>query len=268
MNDRSYDVLVLAAGRGASDPMTQASGASHKCLLPVAGVPMLIRVLGALAASRSVRRIFISIEDPSIIAGTDGLTALRERMAIEPIASAERASSSVGQALRSGALRFPVLVTTADHALLTPAMVDDFCTRSTGSGADLTAGLAEAATILDAYPGAARTFLKFADGRYSGCNLFAFNTMKALNAVDFWKRIEQDRKQPWRLIGAFGIMPLLIYLTGRASLSKAFELGSKRLDVIAKPIIMPQAEAAIDVDKPADLELVESILATGPGNAG
>ncbi len=262
MSGQQYDALVLAAGRGTSDPMTKASGASHKCLLPVAGVPMLIRVLDALAASTTVGRIFVSIEDPSIIADAEGLAGLRDRAAIETIVSADRASSSVGQALRSGELEFPVLVTTADHALLSAAMVEDFCTRSTDSSADLTAGLAEAATILGAYPGAARTFLKFADGRYSGCNLFTFNTRTALNAVDFWKRIEQDRKKPWRLVGAFGLMPLLIYLTGRASLNKAFELGSKRLGVTAKPIIMTQAEAAIDVDKPEDLELVERILAT------
>ena len=268
MSSRTYDALVLAAGRGAGDPMARASGASHKCLLPVAGTPMLIRVLDALAASTCVRRIFISIEDAAIIDGAEGLDALRQRIPIETVRSADRASSSVGEALRSGVLDFPVLVTTADHALLTAAMVDDFCSRSASAGADLTAGLADAETILGAYPGAARTFLKFADGRYSGCNLFTFNTGKALNAVDFWQRIERDRKQPWRLIRAFGIMPLLMYLTGRASLQKAFEVGSSRLGVTARPIIMPQAEAAIDVDKPADLELVERILASSEGSVG
>ncbi len=265
MSARTFDALVLAAGRGADDPMAKASGASHKCLLPVAGVPMLMRVLGALAAAKSIGRIFISIEDPAIIAGAAGLAELRKRAPIETMASAERASSSVGQALRSGSLEFPVLVTTADHALLTPDMVNDFCTRSRRTGADLTAGLAEAETILSAYPGATRTFLKFADGRYSGCNLFTFNTAAALNAVDFWQRVERDRKQPWRLIGAFGVVALLLYLTGRASLVKAFEVGSKRLGVTACPIVMPLAEAAIDVDKPADLELVERIFADRDG---
>lgn len=268
MSGQKYDVLVLAAGRGANDPMAQASGASHKCLLPVCGMPMLMRVLGALAASTSARRIFISIEDASIIDGVESLDALRQRIPIETVKSADRASSSVGEALRSGTLEFPVLVTTADHALLTAEMVDEFCTRSAGEGADLTAGLAEAQTILKAYPGAARTFLKFADGRYSGCNLFTFNTGTALNAVDFWQRIERDRKQPWRLIRAFGVMPLLTYLTGRASLQRAFEVGSRRLGVTAKPVIMQQAEAAIDVDKPADLELVERILGTPERSAG
>jgi GTP:adenosylcobinamide-phosphate guanylyltransferase len=261
MSRQTFDALVLAAGRGANDPMARASGVSHKCLLPVAGVPMLVRVLEALVSSSSVGRIFISIEAADIIAGAQGLAALGKRKPIETIASAARASSSVGEALRSGSLEYPVLVTTADHALLTPGIVDDFCRRSRNAGADLTAGLADAETILSAYPGAARTFLKFSDARYSGCNLFTFNAPTALAAVDFWQRVERDRKQPWRLIGAFGVMPLLIYLSGRASLAKAFEVGSKKLGVTARPIVMPLAEAAIDVDKPADLELVERILA-------
>lgn len=259
----AFDALVLAAGRGADDPMAKASGISHKCLLPVAGTPMLMRVLNALAASQSVARIFVSIEDPEILAQAPSFAELGKNAVIETVASADRASASVGGALRSGRMSFPVLVTTADHALLTSDMVDTFCDRSLTVGADLTVGLAEAEAILDAYPGSARTFLKFADGRYSGCNLFTFNTAASLAAVDFWQRVERDRKKPWRLIGAFGLWPLMLYLAGRADLARAFEEGSKRLGVTARPVVMPMAEAAIDVDKPADLELVERILTSG-----
>lgn len=261
MSGPKFDALVLAAGRGAGDPMVEATGISHKCLLPVAGTPMLVRVLKALAGARSVGRILISIEEPSILAALQDLESLRLTADVGTIDSAERASTSVGKALRSGRLEFPVLVTTADHALLSSAMVDDFCSRSAASGADLTAGLARAETILGAYPGSARTFLKFSDGRFSGCNLFAFANATALAAVDLWQRVERDRKTPWRLIGAFGLGPLLRYLVFGATLSKAFDIGSARLGVVARPIIMAEPEAAIDVDKPADLSLVEEIIA-------
>lgn len=264
MTSSAFDALVLAAGRGPDDSMAKAFGVRHKCLLDIAGTPMLIRVLTALAASKSVNRIVISIEDPSIIADAPGFRELAARRPIETIPSANQASISVAQALRSGDMSFPVLVTTADHALLSAEMVDHFCARSHDTGADLTVGLASADTILGAYPGSARTFLKFADGRYSGCNLFTFNNQNALKAVDFWQRVERDRKQPWRLIKAFGLWPLCAYLTGRLTLEAAFGKGSPRLGVVAKPVILPMAEAAIDVDKPADLELVERILAATP----
>jgi hypothetical protein len=39
-----------------------------------------------------------------------------------------------------------------------------------------------------------------------------------------------------------------------------FQIVSRRFELIAKPIVLPFAEAAIDVDKPSDLELAETIL--------
>ena len=62
-----FTALVLAAGRGADDPLATARGLSHKCLVRVGGEPMLLRVLGALGASRRVGRIAISIEDAAAL---------------------------------------------------------------------------------------------------------------------------------------------------------------------------------------------------------
>ena len=208
MTPQRFDALVLAAGRGPHDPMARAYGVGHKCLLPVAGTPMLMRVLNALADSPRIGRVLVSIEDPEVPLAATGFAELARNAPIETIPSAERASSSVGAALRSGRLDHPVLVTTADHALLSGEMIDHFCDASLMHEADLTVGLAESETILGAYPGSARTFLKFSGGRYSGCNLFCFKSDAALAAVDFWQRVERDRKKPWRLVRAFGTLAL------------------------------------------------------------
>jgi len=187
--DGGFDALVLAAGRGPDDPMARAYRVTHKCVLDVSGTPMILRVLGALADAPSIGRIVISIEDPDVVTNAPGFKELAERTSIETVESADRASSSVAHALSSGLLDYPVLVTTADHALLTPEIVETFCAGSSEAKADVTAGLASADTILGAYPGSARTFLKFADGRFSGCNLFTFNTEAALKAITFWQLV-------------------------------------------------------------------------------
>jgi hypothetical protein len=56
------------------------------------------------------------------------------------------------------------------------------------------------------------------------------------------------------------MVPLLRYGLGRVDLDTAFRLGSRRLGLDARPILMPFAEAAIDVDKPDDKDLCERIL--------
>src|SRR5205085_5052330 len=108
---------------------------------------------------------------------------------------------------------------------------------------DLTAGLARAETILSSYPDASRTFLRFGTDRVSGCNLFGLLTPAALKAVAFWQSLEPLRKKPWRLVAAFGPLALLRFASGSLSLDQAFEVGSQRIGMTARPVIMPFAEA-------------------------
>src|SRR4029077_14791730 len=46
-----WQAIILAAGRGPDDPMAKAYGVANKTVIPVAGVPMLARVAGALRQS-------------------------------------------------------------------------------------------------------------------------------------------------------------------------------------------------------------------------
>jgi CTP:molybdopterin cytidylyltransferase MocA len=259
----SWTALVLAAGRGSDDPMARAHAVSHKCLIEVAGTPMLARVLATLRSHRSIGRIAVSIEDQGLL-----------ELAIGPlpddvifIPSHSSAATSASAALTSGLLGYPLLLTTADHVLLDTAMLDHFLEASTAGPADLTVGLARAETILAAYPTTRRTFLRFGPDRVSGCNLYGLMSPRAAPAVAFWQAMERNRKRPWRLVAAFGVGALLSYALGRIDLVTAFQLGSRRLGLEARPVIMPFVEAAIDVDKPDDRELCESILKSR-GSAG
>jgi GTP:adenosylcobinamide-phosphate guanylyltransferase len=155
---------------------------------------------------------------------------------------------------------FPLLVTTADHPLLTPAMIDHFV-QSAPAGADVVAGLAAATLIRRDYPDAIRTFYRLAGEGYSGCNLFLMRTEAAGNVVSFWTAMERLRKRPWRLIAAIGPATLARYLLGRLSLDVALARLSAIVGAQVAAVVMPFAEAAIDVDKPADLILAERILA-------
>ena len=254
--EASWTALVLAAGRGPDDPVARAYSVSHKCLVEIAGKPMLARVVEALSAHPTIADILISIDDR--VVAEQALGILQKDVTIMP--SRQSAAASAAAGLEAAAPDQPVLLTTADHPLLDRAMLDRFLEGSLASRADITVGLTRAETILAAYPSARRTFLRLGPDSVSGCNLYGLMTPRAATAIEFWKRVEQDRKRPWRLIAAFGIGPLLRYLTGRVDLEAAFVIGSRRLGIEAKPVIIPFAEAAIDVDKPADKELCDAIL--------
>jgi len=257
---RGLTALVLAGRRGPDDPVAAAAGLSHKCLVPADGVPMLARVVEALAASRSIGSIAVSIEDPDLVGSLARLCSQRDEGRLLVFPSAVTPSLSALTAAEALDYPFPLLITTADHALLTPDLVNFFVSAARETGADIVAGLVSAEVLLAAYPQTKRTFLRFRNGRYSSCNLFCVLTEAGLRVLDFWRRIERDRKRPWRIARAFGIRTLVAYVLGRLTLEQGLARLSRTLGVDARAVIVPTAEAAIDVDKPSDLTLVEEIL--------
>jgi GTP:adenosylcobinamide-phosphate guanylyltransferase len=235
--------------------MARAYQVTHKCLVEIGGKPMLRRVVGTLAASPDIASITVSIERRELLDEALGSRSTNVRF----LGSAESAARSALTALSETA-PFPWLITTGDHPLLTSEMLRYFLSEAAKSGADLSAGLARAETIMARFPQARRTYLKFGADRVSGCNLFALTSPRARKALAFWHHLESVRKRPWRLVGAFGLVALLRFLSGTLTLDGAFAVASRRLDLTARPVLMPFAEAAVDVDKPDDKELAEKIL--------
>jgi len=160
--------------------------------------------------------------------------------------------------LADPATRFALLVTTADHALLTPAMVADFLGKA--AGADLAIGLVEQRALLARLPDSKRTWLRFKGGAYSGANLFAFGSPEAARAIALWRGVEQDRKKGWRMIAALGPALLLGSVLRLRTLQQTLEAVSRKLGLTVRAVEMTDPIAAVDVDKPTDLALAERLL--------
>jgi GTP:adenosylcobinamide-phosphate guanylyltransferase len=250
-----WTAVVLAASRGPNDPMAKAYGVPHKCIIPIAGKPMLARVVQALSQSDLVSRISISIESATIIE-----QALGPDASIVNWVRSDRSAPLSAIAAIQVQSAYPVLITTGDHPLLTPEMVRVTCQQAARLKADITVGLATAETITAAYPQTKRTYFSLGGDRVSGCNLFTVHSKKGLRLLETWSDLEKNRKKPWKLVFAFGLRPILLYMCNRLTLARAFEIVSRKLGIKVVANILPFAEAAIDVDKPADKELVESIL--------
>jgi CTP:molybdopterin cytidylyltransferase MocA len=249
----AIDALVLAGSRGPHDPVAALAGVPHKALTPIAGRPMLAYVLDAVRGVPEVARIFICIDD-----ATD-LSLVTNGTPFTRIAPAASPAASVAAALQAIDGDRPLLVTTADHPLLTPAMIGHFLAHAP-KDADLCVGLAEAETIKAAFPEGKRTFYRLAGRGFSGCNLFLARRPGAVRVAEYWRRMESHRKKPLRLVREIGIGALIRYALGLLSLEGAFRHVSKLTGARISPVILPFAEAATDVDKPSDHVLVEGIL--------
>ncbi|MEM6579868.1 MAG: nucleotidyltransferase family protein [Pseudomonadota bacterium] len=253
--------IVLAGDRTKADSLINHSKVGAKAMIDLDGMPMVRRVLNALRASRVVNKIVMSGPEASEVARDEPLSqwiADKEVIWSEPGVSP---STSAFQAMQSLDPEESVLLTTADHPLLTAEIVDAFGRQSLVDDVDVAVGLAPHALVLEAYPGIKKTVLRFSDGEFCGCNLFAFVTPEGRRAARFWRRIEQQRKKPLIVIGLLGWWAVIRYRLGLLSLEEALAKLSKRLGLRIRAVILPYANAAIDVDSVADLVLVEGSLA-------
>jgi len=254
-----FTAVVLAADREIDNPVARAAGTPCKAFAPVAGVPMVLRVLDALKNSDSVGRCVLCGPSWSLIEQEHELHDRITSGQLTWIDHEATPSSSAYQAMQSLSANTSVLLTSSDHAMLNPQIVDKFCQRALESDCDVVAALASYKLVNNTYPDVRRTTLKFRDGVYCSCNLFGFLTSRARVAADFWRRVEQQRKKPLRVIGALGWITVLRYILGRLSLDQSLRQLSGRLGVNAGTVLLPYAQAAIDVDTVADWQFVQKI---------
>ncbi|QVW26079.1 NTP transferase domain-containing protein [Pseudomonas hormoni] len=255
---RQFTALVLAADRGPADPVAAMAGTGCKALAPVAGVPMVRRVIEALETCDRIDRIVLVGPARNLLAQDASMTQLLDTARVSWLEPASSPSASAARALVRQPADRPVLVTTADHALLCREMVDYFLQQATAGSHDFVVAVTPLDTVLARFPGTRRTSIRLRGGPYCGSNLFAFMTEDARRLASFWQRLEQDRKHPGRVIaGALGLQGVLRYLLGRLTLEQALQQLSGRLGVSIGAVIMPFAEAAIDVDSPLDYQMVE-----------
>ena len=262
----TYSALVLAGSRGPDCPVAALGGVSHKALLPIDGTPMIERVIATLAAVPSIDKVVVVIETPEILRDLPSLTALMDSGYLQTLtAKPSPAQSALHGFEHLGAGQDgPIVMTTADNCLLTPEILEYFL-GSLHGGSDVTAAVARTDMVIQAYPEARRTRMRFRDGGQGGCNLFAFQTPQAQDIIRFWRQVEENRKSPLTMLRQLGVLTALRYLTNTLTLAQALHKLGKRTDTKLAVTQMPFAEAAIDVDSPEDFYLAEKILKARAG---
>jgi GTP:adenosylcobinamide-phosphate guanylyltransferase len=249
---------ILAGQRPGLDPLAVAFGQDYKALVPVSGHPMVAYVLETLLAHPRIGTVLLLGQHTQAILAGIGDTALATNPAIKAVDGPDSIAGAVEAALQL--TDGPLLVTTADHVLLSHNMIDAML--GVAGDCDVAVGMVERQRLLAFHPGAKRTWFKFRGGAYSGANLFLLTGgSRLLPLLELWRSIEADRKKGWRILSAFGPYLALGALLRLWTAENAIARAGKRFALNAKLVSLRQAEACIDVDKPADKILVEQILA-------
>lgn len=246
--------IVLAGSRPGGDPFARELGIDLKALIPVGGEPMVRRPVAALLASEEVTAVRVLSQEPERIAAM---------LPTDPRLCVQSSKGTIAETLlalcKDPATAWPLLVTTADHALLTPEMIHEFCFKS--GQADLAIGVVSKRRFEGVATESRRTWVPFRAGAYTGTNLFLLRSDKVVPAIQVWRAVEQDRKRAWKLLSAMGPWTLLMVLLRRWTLDDTLLRVSARLGLAIRAIHLSDPLAAVDVDKMSDYRLVERLLA-------
>lgn len=251
---------IVMAGRreGYVDPLAAVAGLSDKCVVPVAGRPMIAHVLATLGAVPELEKVIVSINDSALLDDIGEAQALRAQGRLVTVAARTNLVDSLLAAV-DGA-EFPIFITTADNVLLTPAATSEFLRGAQGAG--VAVAFARRASVLAAHPDGQRRFYRFADDSYSNCNSYWIGDRQALKAAEVFRSGGQFAKHPARIVQALGLLNLLRFRFGIGTLDQAFGRFSRRFRLTIRPVILSDGAVAIDVDNARTLDVVEDILAS------
>jgi GTP:adenosylcobinamide-phosphate guanylyltransferase len=252
---RGYTIIVLAAQRGGRlDPLAAEAGVTHKCLVPIRGRPLLAHVLAALAELDGVDSIRIAVEPGA----EEMLRPIVEAsgLPVAFVAAAETIPDSVYAAAEGSA--GPLVITTADNVLLTPAAVRQVADRL-ADGDDTVIALARKEDVLSAHPEGQRRFYRFRDGEFSNCNLYGLSR-RGLALAETFREGGQFAKNPMRIARAFGFLNLVLLRYGLLTLDRATQRLGRRFGVRVSGLVLEDGAHAIDVDNQRTYKIAAELL--------
>lgn len=252
----AFTAIVLAAQRaGRRDPLAEDAGVSHKCLVPIAGKPLIAHVLRTIAATPGIAEIRISVEAEAF----DGLRPLLALIdaPIALIASADNLADSVN--LAAADATGPIIITTADNVLLSVGAVEAIL-RRLAQRSDVAVALATREAVLAAHPEGQRRFYEFRDDAYSNCNLYAMADTRALKAAEAFRGGGQFAKSAKRIIAAFGLVNLVLLRFRLVSIDGAMRRVGRRFGLRMAAVILDDGAHAIDVDNARTYAIARELM--------
>ncbi|MDK2820647.1 MAG: hypothetical protein PWP31_612 [Clostridia bacterium] len=233
------------------DAIILAGDKEERALTPIGSKPMILWVLEALKACKSIRRI--AVVGPSKLA-----TILpRDTLLMPP------GETTVDSAL-NGAAAFPkkkwLLLVTADIPLLKPVAVQDFLVRCTKKQADFYYPIVSRERSEASYPGVKRTYVRLREGTFTGGNMALIKAEALVNCASKGQELVRLRKSPLALSHLIGLKFIIKFLTRQLTIEDVEENFSRLLGVKGVGVVTPYPEIGIDIDKESDLKLARRTL--------
>ena len=253
------DAIVIAGGiPKPEEPLYEYTQGKAKALLNIAGKPMVQWVLDALGNSKHVENvIIIGLDDDAGITCTKPIYHIPNQGRM--LAKIEAGINKMREINPNSEY---VISSSADIPAVTGEMIDWLVETAMETKHDIYYGVVKKEVMEKRYPGSNRTFTKLKDMELCGADVhIAHHTMTTdPEHLAVWDVLIGKRKQPLKQAATIGIWTLILLLLGRLSLKDAVERASRKLGIDARALTWDYAEAAMDVDKPHQYDMLRADL--------
>ena len=258
--------IILAGGTlDLKDPLFPLTLGQPKALLQLGGKTMIEFVLQALQNSRLIDEIVIVGQRSSTASsGPKPVGGIPDQgsLVANGLAGMEWATrSTLTPDSHQSTLDDYVLYCSVDIPAIKTEIIDELVDLCHPLKSSIYYFFVTQETMENRFPGSRRTYARLREGRVAGGDML----LVKIGSVEHYKTVlielEERRKQPWRLAQLIGYQTLLKYLTGRLGIVDLESIAGEILNVPVKVVLSPHAEIAMDVDKPAQLELLRKYLA-------
>ncbi|MDR7482205.1 MAG: nucleotidyltransferase family protein [Armatimonadota bacterium] len=250
---------VILAG-GPPEPRL-APGLPNKAFLRLGGITLVERALEAARGCPAIDRV--------VVVGP--VAALRDLLGdgVDVVAQGAGMMDNVTAGVRALPGATAVLAIAADLPLLTSEALGRFLSQCEGDYS-LFYPIVPRQAVEQRFPGARKTYVRVADGVFTGGSVLLFDPSALERARGFVERMMAARKKPWLLAQLFGWSTVLKFASGALSIA---EMEARARDVTglrARAVIVDDPALALDVDagRPENLALLRGALeGDRPGGA-
>jgi len=264
--DAPFHVVALAGGILEPEFRDAGYSVANKAYLPVGGTLMLERVLRAFRGAKATGIIRV-VTPPAAFA-----SAFAQRAAAFCDEVVEPGSGLIESVIAGCAGLAPermVIVTATDLPLLSPSVVDAFAAaaRAECGSCDIGYGFVSKTAHVARYPQVRHTWVRLKEGVFCGGGVSVMRAGAVRQVADLLRRVAALRKTPLRIALLFSPMTLLRMLFTGVSVAELERRADELSGLHCCGVRCDEPELAVNVDRLADLRVVETILAR-PQEAG
>ncbi len=224
----------------------------NKSLLKIRDKAMIRYVIDALQETQCIDEILVIGEVEAL-----------KKLALDPSVRLMQSTPSLIDNIQMGIEAFPeerMLISTSDIPMITKDAIHDFVMQSIHSEADLCYSIVQKETLEERYPEAKRTFVKLADGTFTGGNLFFVDARKIERYMEIGRKMLLHRKNPLRMCSLLGMNCLIKLVMGRLTIKDIETRVDKQMGIRGKAILSTYPEVGNDIDKPEDILIAEKYI--------